>query len=239
MDIKTLLKEDIINALASLEIDTSKDIIVIEEPKNKNNGDFSSNVAMKLAGILKDNPMNIANKIVNELKQSDNYEVCVAAPGFINFKLTNKYVFSGIKSVIDSDIDYGRNNYGMGRKINIEFVSANPTGILHLGTARGASYGSNLSNIMSFAGYDVTRVNGTCKYTKTTNLTCPEKSGYSVSQSGSTCTYTRNVSPVCAEREGFNVSRSGFTCTYTKTVEQEQQFIEQRTGSWFLVSIFL
>ena len=109
------------------------------------------------------------------------------------------------------------------------------------------------------AGYDVTRTGGTCKYTKSTDLTCPAKNGYSVSQngstctytrttgfdyvcpakngynvtrSGSTCTYTRNVNPVCAERDGFNVTRSGFTCKYTKTVEQAEQFIEQRTGRY-------
>ena len=157
MDMKSLLIKDIKDALKNLDVKYTDDIIVIEEPKNKNNGDFSCNIAMKLSGLLKDNPMNIADKVVSELKKNDNYEVSAAIPGFINFVLTNKFVFSGIKTVLEENDNYGKNNYGKGKKINIEYVSANPTGILHLGTARGAAYGSNLANIMSFSGYDVTR----------------------------------------------------------------------------------
>ena len=76
---------------------------------------------------------------------------------YINIFLKNKYVFSGIENVIVLDEKYGSSNIGNNKKVNIEFVSANPTGILHLGTARGAAYGSNLANILSFAGYDVTK----------------------------------------------------------------------------------
>ena len=71
--------------------------------------------------------------------------------------LDNEYIFSGINKVIEEADNYGSSNIGNKKKVNIEFVSANPTGILHLGTARGAAYGANLANIMSFAGFDVTK----------------------------------------------------------------------------------
>ena len=88
---------------------------------------------MKLAGKLKDNPMNIAAKIIDVLNSSSDYNVSVAAPGFINFILSDGYIFKGVNKVLESGDSYGQNNLGSGKKINIEFVSANPTGILHLG----------------------------------------------------------------------------------------------------------
>ena len=156
MDIKNDLKALIINALKKLEIDY--DDVIVEVPKNKENGDFSSNIAMKLTKVLKDNPVNIAKKIVDNIDKKDIVsEIKIVNPGFINFYLNNSYVFSGVKNVIEEDNNYGRNNYGNNEKINIEFVSANPTGILHLGTARGAAYGANLANVLTFSGYDVTK----------------------------------------------------------------------------------
>ncbi len=158
MDIKNDIRNIIYDALKTLDISFEKQDILIEVPKNKENGDFSSNVAMKLAKTLKDNPLNIANKIKDATNLSDKIEkIKIANPGFINLYLKDEYVFSGISSVINNADDYGKCNVGKEKKINIEFVSANPTGILHLGTARGAAYGSNLSNIMSFAGYNVTK----------------------------------------------------------------------------------
>lgn len=113
---------------------------------------------MRLAKTLKDNPVNIANKIKDAIDYSDKIEkIEIANPGFINIYLKDEYVFSGILNVINDGDNYGKCNVGKGKKIDIEFVSANPTGILHLGTARGAAYGSNLANIMSFAGYNVTK----------------------------------------------------------------------------------
>lgn len=156
MDIKNDLKVLIKDALKKIEIDY--DEIIVEVPKNKENGDFSSNIAMKLAKILKDNPTNIAKKIVDNIDKKDIVnEIKIVNPGFINFYLNNSYVFSGVSTVIKEDKDYGKNNFGKNEKINVEFVSANPTGILHLGTARGAAYGSNLANILSFSGYNVTK----------------------------------------------------------------------------------
>ena len=158
MNLKQKIKEVIFCALRELKIDLDEEKIVVEIPKKRENGDFSTNVAMQLTKVLKDNPRNIAEKIVSIIRNNENIEkVEIAGPGFINIYLIDEYVFSGLASIIKSDEDYGRNNFGKNKKINIEFVSANPTGILHLGTARGASYGSNLANILSFSGYDVTK----------------------------------------------------------------------------------
>lgn len=158
MNLKENVRNLIYEALKKLSIDYEVDNIVIEVPKNRENGDFSSNIAMKLTKILKDNPVNIANSIVSILSSNQNIEkIMVASPGFINIFLKDEYVFSGISKIIEQDKDYGRSDIGNNKKINIEFVSANPTGILHLGTARGAAYGSNLANIMSFSGFDVTK----------------------------------------------------------------------------------
>ena len=158
MNLKKVLQDTIYEVLNKLNIDYDKDSIVIEVPKLRENGDFSTNVAMKLASVLKKNPKEIAEDIVSILSNDEKFDkVEIAGPGFINFYLNKDYVFKGIKYIIDNDLNYGRSNVGNGKKVNIEFVSANPTGILHLGTARGAAYGSNLANVMSFAGYDITK----------------------------------------------------------------------------------
>lgn len=158
MNLKELIKDIIANALEELSIAYDKKNIVVEVPKDRNNGDFSSNVAMQLTKVLKSNPRNIAEEIVSVIKNNKEIEKAdVAGPGFINIYLNDEYVFSGVEKVLYAADNYGKSNVGERKKINIEFVSANPTGILHLGTARGASYGSNLANIMSFAGFDVTK----------------------------------------------------------------------------------
>ena len=159
MNLKQRIKEIIFCALNDLDIEFNLLDIMVEVPKNIENGDFSSNIAMQLTKVLKDNPRNIAEKIVDKIKENTKEieKVEIAGPGFINIYLNDEYVFSGIENVLKADKDYGKLNIGNNKKIDIEFVSANPTGILHLGTARGAAYGANLANIMSFAGYNVTK----------------------------------------------------------------------------------
>ena len=159
MNLKQRIKEIIFCALNDLDIEFNLLDILVEVPKNRENGDFSSNIAMQLTKVLKDNPRNIAEKIVDKIKENTKEieKVEIAGPGFINIYLNDEYVFSGIENVLKADKDYGKLNIGNNEKIDIEFVSANPTGILHLGTARGAAYGANLANIMSFAGYNVTK----------------------------------------------------------------------------------
>lgn len=159
MNLKQRMREIIYKALNDLGIEFNLFDVMVEVPKNRENGDFSSNIAMQLTKVLKDNPRNIAEKIVDKIKDNTKEidKVEIAGPGFINIYLKDEYVFSGINNVLKANKDYGKLNIGNKEKINIEFVSANPTGILHLGTARGAAYGANLANIMSFAGYDVTK----------------------------------------------------------------------------------
>lgn len=159
MNLKEQIKEMINSALNELSIEFNLESIVVEVPKKREQGDFSTNIAMQLTKVLKDNPRNIAEKIVEVLIKNTNEikTIEIAGPGFINIYLNDEYVFSGISNVIKQGENYGSSSIGKKEKIDIEFVSANPTGILHLGTARGAAYGSNLANIMSFAGYDVTK----------------------------------------------------------------------------------
>lgn len=159
MNLKEQIKEMINSALNELSIEFNLESIVVEVPKKREQGDFSTNIAMQLTKVLKDNPRNIAEKIVEVLSKNTNEikTIEIAGPGFINIYLNDEYVFSGISNVIKQGENYGSSSIGKKEKIDIEFVSANPTGMLHLGTARGAAYGSNLANIMSFAGYDVTK----------------------------------------------------------------------------------
>lgn len=156
MDLKKEFRNSLINAIKSADIAFSEENICVEVPRDKNNGDLASNIAMKISNNR--NPIEIANIIKAELEKNkifDNVEV--ANPGFINIKFNKEYIYSNIFNVINEGSNYGRNNIGKNKKINIEYVSANPTGLLHLGTLRGGVYGDNLANIMRFCGYDVTR----------------------------------------------------------------------------------
>lgn len=156
MNTRKILKEIIDKALEKDNIHNTN--YIIEVPNDKKNGDFSTNVAMELTKILRKNPRDIANNIVTNIEENNIIDrIEIAGPGFINFYLKKSYLLSGINEIIELGDDYGKSTIGNHKKINIEYVSANPTGILHVGTARGASYGDNLSRIMSFAGFDVTR----------------------------------------------------------------------------------
>ena len=157
MSIKQKIQGIIKTSLEKLAIDVDLDKIIIETPKEVKNGDYSTNVALLLTKVLKDNPMNIAANLANEISDESIEKVEVASPGFINIYLTKKVLLDEINKIITEDRNYGRNTTGNNEKINLEYVSANPTGTLHIGHGRGATYGDNLSRIMSFCGYDVTR----------------------------------------------------------------------------------
>ncbi len=152
MDIKEYIKNKIKNTL-NIECE-----INIEIPKDNKNGDYSSNIALKLAKELKNSPINIANDIKNKIQIDNTIEkIEIANPGFLNFFVNKNYLFDNLNKVLEEQENYGKAKNKINKKINIEYVSANPTGILHLGHARGASYGDSLSRILKFAGYDVTR----------------------------------------------------------------------------------
>ena len=157
MSIKQKIQCIIKTSLDNNNIEFDLDKIIIETPKDTKNGDYSTNIALMLTKILKDNPMNIASKIANEIKDDSIDKVEIANPGFINIYLNKQVLLDEINKIIKEDKNYGRSNFGNNKKINLEYVSANPTGTLHIGHGRGATYGDNLSRIMSFSGYDVTR----------------------------------------------------------------------------------
>ena len=155
MSIKKEIKDKIKLSLKKLNID--EDNIIIEVPKDKTKGDYSTSIAMTLTKKLKQKPMDIAKKIIENIELEDLATAEAVLPGFINFKLNKEYLLSKINTIITEGKNYGRNNTGNNTKINIEFVSANPTGSLHIGHARGATYGDNLARILKFSGYDVTK----------------------------------------------------------------------------------
>ncbi|MCG7410721.1 arginine--tRNA ligase [Paenibacillus sp. ACRRX] len=132
---------------------------VIEVPKDKTHGDLATNVAMQLTRIAKRNPRQIAEAIIENLdKASASIQSAeIAGPGFINFRVDKSYLYGVVGEVAAQGADYGRSNSGEGQKVQMEFVSANPTGSLHLGHARGAAVGDALCNVLDFAGYEVTR----------------------------------------------------------------------------------
>ena len=157
MSIKKELQEIIKESLAKNNIDYKVDNIVIETPKNTINGDYSTNIALVLTKIMHKNPMEIAESIKDNISNIIIDKIEIAKPGFINIFLSKERLQSEINNIIKSNKEYGKSNIGLSKKINIEYVSANPTGTLHIGHARGAAYGDNLSRIMNYCGYDVTR----------------------------------------------------------------------------------
>ncbi len=132
---------------------------IIEKPADKKNGDFSSNIAMAGARAFHQAPRVIAETIVKNFSLDSGYiDKCeIAGPGFINFYLSDKYYSDVLKDIVTSGDSYGRSNYGEGKKVLVEFVSANPTGPMHIGNARGGAIGDCLASVLDAAGYDVQR----------------------------------------------------------------------------------
>lgn len=159
--IKEQLKTEIIAAVtkAGLADESNMPVVVIESPKDKDHGDYATNMAMQLARVAKKAPRAIAEEIVENLEKekASVAKVEIAGPGFINFYMDKSYLRDIIPLVLSSGSDYGKTNLGNGKKVQVEFVSANPTGNLHLGHARGAAVGDSLCNILDKAGYEVQR----------------------------------------------------------------------------------
>lgn len=133
--------------------------ILIEIPREKGYGDFSTNVAMQITKLAKKAPRQIADIIIKNIDVKDTYigKVTCAGPGFVNFTLDNKYLYDAIGIIKEEKEKYGRINIGNGKKVMVEFVSANPTGPLHMGNARGGALGDLIASVLDAAGYDVTR----------------------------------------------------------------------------------
>jgi arginyl-tRNA synthetase len=131
--------------------------VELEEPKARMHGDFSSNIAMIMASSQKMAPKKIAESIINHMDDSGSIilKVEIAGPGFINFYLRQSAWYPVLHRVYEQGERYGSSNMGKGEKIQVEFVSSNPTGPLHVGHGRGAAVGDSVGNILSFCGYDV------------------------------------------------------------------------------------
>ena len=157
MSIKEEIKQIIAKSLDSLNIEYNSDEIIIDTPKLENNGDYSTNIALILTKKLKKPPLEIANLIKENINSNIFTKVEIASPGFINIYLKKERLYQEINKILTEGKNYGKNNLGNNKKILLEYVSANPTGTLHIGHGRGATYGDNLSRIMSYCGYDVTR----------------------------------------------------------------------------------
>ncbi len=135
----------------------SSDLAMVEIPRDNTNGDYSTNIAMRLAKSLHKKPLDIANQLKDSLSDEVIEKVEIAGPGFINFWMKQGAIADVINTVLEKSEDYGKSDSGKGEKVLLEYVSANPTGILHLGHARGAAWGDSCAKIMKFAGYDPLR----------------------------------------------------------------------------------
>ncbi|MBT2756573.1 arginine--tRNA ligase [Mesobacillus foraminis] len=159
--VQNKLKEEIKNAVlkAGLAAEDQVPGVVLELPKEKAHGDYSTNMAMQLARVAKKAPRKIAEELVEHFDKSKASieKIEIAGPGFINFYMNNSYLTDLIPAILEAGSRYGETNVGNGQKVQVEFVSANPTGDLHLGHARGAAIGDSLSNVLAKAGYDVSR----------------------------------------------------------------------------------
>ena len=156
-DPKVLLNDLLKTALKSVAPDQLDITILLERPKQANHGDFATNLALQLAKPLKRNPRELAALLLAELPPSKLIEKAeVAGAGFINFTLAADAKTAVISEVLTRGADFGRGD-NKNIKVQVEFVSANPTGPLHVGHGRGAAYGASLSDLLAFAGYEVSR----------------------------------------------------------------------------------
>ena len=156
MKIVSQLTEALNKSLSSLEYPEKN--IQLSPPNNSEFGDLSTNVALTLSKDLKQNPMNIGKAIIDNVSLPEDLidEVTISQPGFINFKISNKYYYNILNEIID-DNKYGRGKSGEDKTANVEFVSANPTGPLTIGHGRNAVLGDCISNILEWNGFNVTR----------------------------------------------------------------------------------
>lgn len=165
MNIVEKIKDSIIEEIKQAVVKTGMveeeqvPAFVLEMPKDKAHGDYATNIAMQLTKIAKKPPRQIAEGIVEHFDAAKVHvsKIEIAGPGFINLYMNNAYLTDVITQVINAGNDYGRTDFGGNKKIQVEFVSANPTGSLHLGHARGAAVGDALCNVLDMGGFDVSR----------------------------------------------------------------------------------
>lgn len=156
--LKDLLNTALEAACAAGELPTCEAEIHLERPPKPELGDFSTNIAMIMAGAAKKTPREVAQIIISHLPECDLLErVEIAGPGFINFHLSPVWLQDAVRQALLLGERYGHSTWGGGKRVQVEFVSANPVGPLHIGNARGGPYGDALANLLEAVGYDVER----------------------------------------------------------------------------------
>tara|TARA_B100001778_G_scaffold328713_1_gene328565 strand:- start:41 stop:1753 length:1713 start_codon:yes stop_codon:yes gene_type:complete len=158
--VKNIIKDLIIKSLSKIDksLNISIDSIEVNMCKDKKFGDFSSNASMKLAHLYNCKPRDLARKIIDEIEENENIlKIEIAGPGFINFFVSKNAQFKIIEKILKEKMNYGKSKEGNNKKILVEFVSANPTGPLHVGHGRGAAFGDCLSNILKENGYEISK----------------------------------------------------------------------------------
>lgn len=164
MNIFALFRDRVVDAVSRLDL-TSADgapldlsRVQVEPPRDPDHGDLATNAAMVLAKRVGTNPRELAEKIADALAgDADISEATVAGPGFVNLRLSNMFWQARLAEILNAGSDYGRSTLGQGIKVNVEYVSANPTGPMHVGHCRGAVVGDTLANLLAFAGHDVVK----------------------------------------------------------------------------------
>ncbi len=160
VQVRNTVKNALLSAVNNGDLpDTVIDEITVETPKEKEHGEFSTNIAMQLARQVRKAPIQVAGILIANMDFSDTYieKAESAGPGFINFHLKRVWLYDALKVVSNENEDYGRLDIGHGKKVMVEFVSANPTGQLHMGNARGGALGDCIASVLEAAGYNVTR----------------------------------------------------------------------------------
>ncbi|HMJ18896.1 MAG TPA: arginine--tRNA ligase [Gemmatimonadaceae bacterium] len=152
------IRAELIRAARSLGAPEDVDPL-LERPRDSSHGDWATNIAMTLARPLKSKPREIAERLRDAMKLDDAgvSKIDIAGPGFMNFWIDAGTIASGLRDIISANESYGRNNKGAGRVVNVEFVSANPTGPLHVGHGRQAALGDAISTLLAVTGWSVTR----------------------------------------------------------------------------------
>ena len=154
---EALIRAELARVAAALELPEAA--FVLERPRGAGHGDLSTNLAMVVAKALKTNPRALAERVIGmlEIPASVVSRTEIAGPGFINFWLAQDALATLLQTIITSGPAYGRQDFGAGQRVNVEFVSANPTGPLHVGHGRGAATGDGIAALLEWTGHAVTR----------------------------------------------------------------------------------
>lgn len=155
--IESHLKQLLMNALAPFGLKVTLDEIVIEKTKDPKFGDYATNVCLKFAKNISLKPIDLAKQLINQLKDPHLQKVEVAGPGFLNFFVKTETLTAVIQDILRLNDQFGKSQLGQGKRINLEFVSANPTGPMHVAHARAAALGDVIATLLTHVGYNVTR----------------------------------------------------------------------------------